>query len=580
MISFHYERPSAPRPIAPSFDVREIPFSYRGSWLDVSPVVALHTAKDDLHLVSHQTGIHAVLRFVPQRDGAAVASHWVSTASTLEWQVDETAVITAAFESTDTLRIRGRGVDLQVADATAVLTPFTGTYFFADPMDGSAVFTSYETGRRYRVTSIAGSLRFAGAEALGATERAVVAGGDEWEIAIEEFETARPSFGSAIDLDAVAAAAGAAFADYCDRIAGWRTAASPAAELAAYVLWSASVAPRGFLQRESILMSKHWMDKVWSWDHCFNALALVGGDPALALDQFLTPFDHQESSGALPDSVTHSEILYNFVKPPIHGWALTLLREQAELDGATLLHIYGLLSRWSRFWLDARRVPGHTLPHYQHGNDSGWDNSTAFDYDRAIEAPDLAAFLIVQLDVLADLADELDLAEGDDWRAHRDALRQALLAELWNGSSFFARGVESERASKTSSLLTLLPIIAGEHLPSDVTQLLADGIEAHLTEFGPATQRPSTPEYEDDGYWRGPIWAPSTVLIESGLRRTGFTELADTVSERFLALCEKSGFAENFDALTGAGLRDRAYTWTASSYLHLAREAELRRAKR
>ncbi|HOW00152.1 MAG TPA: glycogen debranching protein, partial [Rhodoglobus sp.] len=81
-----------------------------------------------------------------------------------------------------------------------------------------------------------------------------------------------------------------------------------------------------------------------------------------------------------------------------------------------------------------------------------------------------------------------------------------------------------------------------------------------------------------DGYWRGPIWAPSTVLIESGLRASGFVELADTVSERFRVLCEKSGFAENFDAVTGAGLRDRAYSWTASSYLLLAGEAEARRA--
>ena len=182
----------------------------------------------------------------------------------------------------------------------------------------------------------------------------------------------------------------------------------------------------------------------------------------------------------------------------------------------------------------------------------------------------------MQLDVLADLADELGLPGGADWRRERDLMREAMLSQLWNGESFFARGVTSHRESKTTSLLTLLPIVAGEHLPADVTQLVAADIEAHLTEWGPATQLLGTPEYEDDGYWRGPIWAPSTVLIESGLRRTGFTELADTVSERFRALCEKSGFAENFDAVTGAGLRDRAYTWTASSYLHLAREAELR----
>ena len=52
---------------------------------------------------------------------------------------------------------------------------------------------------------------------------------------------------------------------------------TPAAELAAYVLWSATVRPAGFLTDPAVLMSKHWMDKVWSWDHCFNALALAAG---------------------------------------------------------------------------------------------------------------------------------------------------------------------------------------------------------------------------------------------------------------------------------------------------------------
>ncbi|WP_423739437.1 MGH1-like glycoside hydrolase domain-containing protein [Cryobacterium zongtaii] len=87
-------------------------------------------------------------------------------------------------------------------------------------------------------------------------------------------------------------------------------------------------------------------------------------------------------------------------------------------------------------------------------------------------------------------------------------------------------------------------------------------------------------EYEADGYWRGPIWAPSTAIIEDGLRRAGQVGLADLISERFRGLCERSGFAENFDALTGEGLRDRAYTWTASCYLTLAREAEERTRSR
>ncbi|MEP6842571.1 MAG: glycogen debranching protein [Pseudolysinimonas sp.] len=560
-----------------TFDVREIPFSRRGSWLDLSPVVALHTVRDDLHLVTHQTGMHAVLRLVAERDGARLALENTASPAVLTWTDAGRPVIEAVFDGLDTVRLRGDGASLRIADAAEVLTPFTGTYLFRDPIDGSAVFTSYESGRRYRVTALRGELRIEGSEALGESARAVVAtsgDGGGWEVAIEEFEAARHPYLSSVDFDALVAAAAADFAAFADTIAGWRDSSTPAAELAAYVLWSATVSPRGFLGRESVLMSKHWMDKVWSWDHCFNALALSPGDPSFALDQFLTPFDHQDSSGAMPDSVTHSEILYNFVKPPIHGWALAKLREQTELDRGTLLGIHQRLAAWTDFWLDFRRVPGHALPHYQHGNDSGWDNSTTFDHDRVIESPDLAGFLLVQLDVLIALTEELALEGAVEWQRHRDELSTALLAELWNGEAFVARSATGERISKTGSLLNLLPIVAGRSLPAQVTTKLAADIERHLTEFGPATQLVDSTEYADDGYWRGPIWAPSTILIEDGLRVSGFTELADVVSSSFRLLCETSGFAENFDALSGAGLRDRAYTWTASAYLLLARQAQ------
>src|SRR6185295_2187576 len=118
-------------------------------------------------------------------------------------------------------------------------------------------------------------------------------------------------------------------------------------------------------------MSKHWMDKVWSWDHCFNALALAAGEPELAWHQFQLPFDHQDDAGALPDSITHSELLYNFGKPPIHGWAWRRLRDLGlPVARQDLMQAYERMSRWASFWLETRRVPGHELPHYQHGNDS------------------------------------------------------------------------------------------------------------------------------------------------------------------------------------------------------------------
>src|SRR5439155_941560 len=103
-----------------------------------------------------------------------------------------------------------------------------------------------------------------------------------------------------------------------------------------------------------------------------------------------------------------------------------------------------------------------------------------------------------------------------------------------------------------------------------VRERLATAIARHRAPAGLATELTTSPLYQPDGYWRGPVWAPSTVLIEDGLRRAGHQVLADDISHRFRSVCERSGFAENFDAQTGEGLRDRAYTWTASAYLLLA----------
>ncbi|MGW0476368.1 amylo-alpha-1,6-glucosidase [Streptomyces coeruleorubidus] len=562
----------------PAFSVQDIPFSTFGSWFGISPVVAEKTYAEDLHLVSHQNGMHAVLRLVPldpetgERAGARVEA----TPGLLSW-VGPAGRVDLAYESPDTVRLRGSGLDIGVFAGAQVLTPFSGTYFFHDPAADAHVFTSYETGRRYRVTILSGRIAHtAGAQALGGGDRglALTAAADGgWEIAVEEIDTARPPYALSAAFGEIVAAAREAFAEFVDAVAPWRSSATPAAELAAYVLWSATVRPAGLVSRPAVLMSKHWMDKVWSWDHCFNALALAPGCPGLAMDQFALPFDHQDGSGALPDSVTHSEVLHNFVKPPIHGWASGRLRRRLPTppSRAELAGTYDRLERWTHFWLTARRAPGAALPHYQHGNDSGWDNATTFDPERVVVTADLAAFIALQLHELADLAAELGKPdEADRWTRTAHEIQSALLGELWTGERFVARGAATGDTWSSSSLLDLMPIVLGEHLPGEVGSAIADHIKAHLTPYGLATELPTSPHYLSDGYWRGPVWAPATVLIEDGLRRAGHDRLADDISARFRALCETHGFAENFDALTGTGLRDRAYTWTAASYLLLA----------
>ncbi|QNP75184.1 glycogen debranching protein [Streptomyces roseirectus] len=567
-------------PSGPAFSVHDIPFSHSGSWFDISPVVAEKTYADDLHLVSHQNGMHGVLRLVPLDPvtGARAETRVEAVPGLLTWTAG-TGRADLAYETPDTLRLRGSGLDVAVLAAAPTLTPFSGTYFFHDPASNAHVFTSYETGRRYRVTVLTGTVTdVTGDQALGGAERGVAVTGD-WEIAVEEIDTAREPYAPGPEFDAVVEHARAQFAEFADAVAPWRSAATPAAELAAYVLWSATVRPTGLVKRPGVLMSKHWMDKVWSWDHCFNALALAPGRPSLAYDQFALPFDHQDAAGALPDSVTHSEVLRNFVKPPIHGWAFGHLRRRLPdpLPRAELTEAYERLTRWTDFWLTARRAPGADLPHYEHGNDSGWDNATTFDPERVVVTADLSAFLVLQLHELARLAEELDRPdETAHWTALASRTQAALLDQLWHGDRFVTKSASTHATWTSDSLLDLMPIVLGEHLPTDIAATLADRVKSHLTPHGLATELTASPHYLPDGYWRGPIWAPATILVEDGLRRAGHHRLADDISTRFRTLCETHGFAENFDALTGTGLRDRAYTWTASAYLLLA-EAHTRR---
>ncbi|MEI6217610.1 MAG: glycogen debranching protein, partial [bacterium] len=168
-------------------------------------------------------------------------------------------------------------------------------------------------------------------------------------------------------------------------------------------------------------------------------------------------------------------------------------------------------------------------------------------------------------------------AAAISWRKLAGKMLDALMTELWQGDHFVARLARTGKAVESQSLIPCMPILLGERLPPAVIASLARRIEGSLTAFGPATEHPASSKYTADGYWRGPIWGPSTYLIVCGLERAGKPDLALEIAERYCGLCEKSGFAENFDAITGAPLRDPAYTWTSSVFLLLAEKLKRKR---
>lgn len=342
------------------------------------------------------------------------------------------------------------------------------------------------------------------------------------------------------------------------------------AETTWYNLWSCFVRAQDCYKYDAMLMSKKNMCSVWSWDHCFNALAMARIDKKIAIEQFLIPFELQSESGVLPDMWNpNSEIVWGVTKPPIHGWCFDKLMDIYDFDDAMLKKVYVHLENWTMWWMNYRDSDNDGVPEYPQGCDSGWDNSTLFDVGYFLESPDLPAFLILQMNVLSRISNKLDNKENASyWSNEALDLTKRLYEHSWSNDRFMAPLSGSHvKNENPTSLLSLMPIVLGDKLEKDKLEKLVKILKKDfITDRGLATESPKSDLYISDGYWRGPIWAPSTYLIIDGLRRGGYEDLAKEIGVKFCHMIREiaGGNYENFDAINGVGLRAPGYTWTAS----------------
>ncbi len=351
------------------------------------------------------------------------------------------------------------------------------------------------------------------------------------------------------------------------------------AEAAWWNLWSLHAPADTHLATDGVLVAKAGMNAIWAWDHCFPALALGLTDPTAGLEQLLLPFYNADQYGQLPDVTSPDALYYGVTKPPIHGWALMKLMDRHSFSDAQLANLYPRLAKWTDFWFTRRDTDRNGFPEFggEHsGWDSGWDNATVLGNPATnYETPELQAYLVLQMKALARVARQLDRAdEASAWDRRAERHLAGLMSRFWDGEHFLVRPIGGNVITKPTSLLNLMPLVLGEYLPADVFARMADDLTRRfLTPFGPATEAPTSPLYVPDGYWRGPVWAPSTYLLVDGLRRGGREDLAREIARRFSDLVAYAGgHYENYDALGGTGLRTRGFAWTSAVDLLLMHE--------
>lgn len=137
--------------------------------------------------------------------------------------------------------------------------------------------------------------------------------------------------------------------------------------------------------------------------------------------------------------------------------------------------------------------------------------------------------------------------------------------------SHWSREFITHRLLKQPSIATLLPLYAGIASKEHAEHLVSLLENEHI--FGPTYPVPTvpldSPQFNPDLYWQGPTWVNTNWMIIDGLRRAGYKDHANALTESTLEMVRRSGFWEYFDPVTGEGLGARNFSWTAALVLDL-----------
>ncbi len=352
--------------------------------------------------------------------------------------------------------------------------------------------------------------------------------------------------------------------------------------------------------RRAVVPSKLGYLGLWQWDAYFIAIGLRHGDLRLAAEQLELAFAHAGADGQLPDVLHDGGVLassadlppadlkrlrelgspaadpnapISLTKPPLAALALARLAESGLAAGvlATMLPVV----RRSQDWWLAQESTLDGLPVYAHPYSSGLDDSPVFDRDLPVATPDLAAYLVLQDRLLADLLEGIGRChEAAEHRRRAVATRTQLL-RLWDPDARRFRSHGQAGPLDAHPVIDLLPLLAGDLPAAIVDDLLAE--LADPTRFGTAYPVPTVAltdtSFAPERMWRGPSWVNTNWLLIEGLHRSGRREPALTLARSTLAMVAAGGGAyEYFHPSTAQPPASAVpmFSWTAALVIDLA----------
>lgn len=357
--------------------------------------------------------------------------------------------------------------------------------------------------------------------------------------------------------------------------------------------------PMGALRHEGVVpsYSHDYFTGFWAWDSWKHSAALANIEPELAKNQMRAMFDFQNSVGMIPDCVFIDSTQNNWLdsKPPLASWAAWKIYE-ATKDKAFLKEFYPKLVKYHYWWYKERDNNKNGLCEYGSTKDnkeaalweSGMDNAIRFDEIKMLknnenafsmnqESVDLNSYLYAEKLYLSNIAGVLEI-KSDSVKFSKEAgeLKEKIRTAFYDNIKgyYFDLKLPSKHFSDVWGPEGWIPLWASIASPAEaesVRRALLDGSK-FKTKVPFPTVSADNLKIDPTGYWRGPVWLDQAYFGIIGLRNYNYTKDARRLTKRTFDNLE--GFLksdkpirENYNPLTGEGLKATNFSWSAAHLL-------------
>ncbi|MBE6936024.1 MAG: hypothetical protein E7458_05915 [Ruminococcaceae bacterium] len=344
------------------------------------------------------------------------------------------------------------------------------------------------------------------------------------------------------------------FADYLATVPAMGEEFSDARILSSYLIWSHIL----YIDDLPIIYMNRGVHRCTSnWQQCYHAMGQYQ-NPRFAWELLLSMFRYQDEFGMLPDMITDATRSFGGTKPPFHGVALEFLKAYTDFSFASrreLNTLYDGLSKWVFWWMSYRDTDEDGIVQYDTADESGWDDSSFFKMGGPTAAPDLATYLILAMDNLADLAERLGKSyEKREWRRRADEMLRLTLDFFWDGQRFAPRVSGTHERVDCGSIMSFIPLLLGKRLPEEIIEKMTAALMEEgkwLSPYGLAGERMDSDHYHESGWSAGPVLGPAQLLVCLGLHFAGRDEEAKEVSLRYCRALKNANFPMVMSPKTG-----------------------------